>query len=367
MKIGIITYANASNYGALLQAYALQTFLECRGHEVVLLNYAWTHKYSIWQIIRSRRLSTLCRKAQENINRSIADGFRKHLHLSSLYDTVADVQKHFPKCDVYIVGSDQVWNTVANRDKLQLVFLDFVDDSVKRLSYAVSFGLERINSELHKEVGRLMRKFSAISVRERTAVKLVKQVSGCHAEWLCDPTLLLSDDQYRKLAQASQVNVRSDARFIFSYFLSWSTANRDAYITCLKKALTIGFEKSEKARSTLWLGGMLGLHDKIEVSEWLCRVMQSSFVVTNSFHGTIFAILFQKPFITVLLSQNAAAMNDRIVSLLARLGLSDRMFDNFDERRLLTVVHSEINWEDVDKRIKDWRSETEVFFSKQEL
>lgn len=367
MEIGVITYANASNYGALLQAYALQTYLECRGHEVVLLNYSWTHKYSIWQIIRSRRLSTLCRKAQENMNRSIADGFRQHLHLSCVCDTLADVEKHFPKCDVYIVGSDQVWNTVANRDKLQLVFLDFVDNSVKRLSYAVSFGLEKINSELHEEVGRLMRKFSAISVRERTAVKLVKQVSGCHAEWLCDPTLLLSDGQYSKLVKTTRVDLHSDEKFIFSYFLNWSTANRDAYLTCLKTALNIVTEKSEKARTTLWLGGVLGLHDKIEVSEWLCRMMGSSFVLTNSFHGTIFAILFQKPFITVLLSQNAAAMNDRIVSLLARLGLSDRMFEKFDEQRLLKVASSKIHWEDVEKRIEAWRNETDIFFSKQGL
>lgn len=360
MKIGVVTYCNVPNYGALLQAYALQTYLTKRGHEVFLLNYEWgpSRAYPTWRVLCSKGVARLKSKLKINAELRMAEHFAPNLKLTQRLKDLQAVRMSAPACDVYLVGSDQMWNTTFNRQTLPLVFLDTFDPKAIRLSYAVSFGLSEIPEGLHDELRTYMQKFQAISMREDSGVQLVMQVAQRVAGWHCDPTLLLTAGDYGQLCACGE----RDGGYIFSYLLSWKTNNRERCLACVSRALAISRVLTDGAKPVGILERVFDSPHKADVTVWLQRISGAAFVFTNSFHGTIFSILFHRPFVTLLLADEVSVMNSRVVSLLERLGLQDRIFDGDRPDDIERIVLSPIDWNNVDLRLQKWKTETNEYF-----
>jgi hypothetical protein len=365
VKIGIITFWNVPNYGAMLQAYALQEYLKQRGHEVLFLDcpYICKPEYPLWRILASRRIVGVKLKIAHNLARDDMCDFVQYWNKTRSYKSYQALKASPPDCDVYIVGSDQMWNPAWCLKELDTVCLNFGSPKVKRVAYSVSLGSTSWPEDALPKMKQLLDNFSALSVRERSGVDLIRKISGKNSVVLPDPTLLFDADFYQKLSKA--VDDKPE-HYIFRYTLDWDKGKVDKIYDIIADELGVKLAMTQYCNdySPSFMRKTFKIKKKLGVSEWLYRLSNAEFVVTDSFHGTVFAILYHKPFITTLISaeHKLNGMNERIISLLSFLGLEDRMFDKFDPTELRTTVHNKINWDAVDLRIMEWRKEAGNFF-----
>jgi hypothetical protein len=230
--------------------------------------------------------------------------------------------------DAYIVGSDQVWRP-AFTSRLYDYFLDFTNEAnVKRIAYAASFGTDEweFTSEQTSHCASLLRKFDAVSVREKTAVQLCKNHFAVHAELVLDPTLLLQKEDYFSLINKSSSKKRE--KYSMAYVLDM---NPDKYqimrdvseeLQCKGKLITIRRDLQNKE----W--ELYENYYHLSVESWLSQFAQASFVITDSFHGCVFAILFNKTFVAI---ENKERGSSRFLSLLDMLDLKDRLVNSYDD------------------------------------
>lgn len=358
MKIGIVTFFRVANYGAMLQANALRRFLESMGHEVVFVSHprVVASRLPLWRVFASRGLKGLTIKLKNYVRHSITD-FAASFPQTKFCRTVDDVRQATADCDAFIVGSDQMWNPLwCSGAHLPLVMLDFAPQGKPRIAYAASFGTivwrEDQNAKL---AGELLRKFAAISVREESGVKLANDLSGrTDAVQLLDPTLLHSADFYRKIIADVVLGIpRHEKPTVFKYLLDeWDDAETsNKAFEFVKNRLNLIETDSDRTpvRGILApLCKLLGVTSKVSVPEWLAKIAASDFVFTNSFHGTVFAILFHRPFVSILLRGPMSGMNERALSLLKKLGLESRAVYADDTAAIESALASPIDWEKVD-------------------
>lgn len=239
--------------------------------------------------------------------------------------------------DAFIVGSDQVWRPSYNQH-LEQAFLNFTKNwkNVKRIAYAASFGVDNweFTKKQTKECKRLVQKFDFVSVREDTAVNLCKEHLGIEATHVLDPTLLLSADDYQKLIDGIKI---SDSSYVFSYLLDESEEKIDILEDISKRLnLPVRKIKLEKDISKIPMSKLKSLTYP-SIQEWLASFAQADFVVTDSFHGTVFSIIFNKPF--VVLPNKGRGMS-RMLSLLSdfnskgRIILTEKDVVDFGTRNL---------------------------------
>lgn len=365
MKIGIVTFYRVANYGAMLQAYSLWHYLADRGHDVVFIRQPLVApgRISLLECAKSRSIQSLKTKLKQRIRYSMTS-FAAVFPQTEMCGTWDDLKRVGNACDLYIVGSDQMWNPLwSSREHLRFVMLDFVAEQWPRLSYAVSFGAKIWPKDQNAaEAAELMKKFAAISVREKSGLGLVRQLTGrpdvC---WLPDPTLLQTADFYRVLFSEGF----SAEPYIFKYFLDeWSdAAAEESALKCIQEVLHVKGVQTDQIKAD-WqypLCALMGVKGKISVSEWLRRIAQSHFVITNSFHGTIFAILFHKPFVSLLLKGKMSGMNERMISLLTALGIPERAVeaDSYNEIRIL--AQKPVDWQAVDSGLDEMREAASRF------
>jgi len=342
MRIGVMTHWwSDDNYGQLLQCYALQKYLRDAGHDVYLIRYdmrgdyvrtpLWKKlfkalnplllcRFLAWQLKKRTRarLSALNRQRQ-------FDAFRDEYIRQSAktYTSYRKLAADPPEADAYITGSDQVWNPdflcVANTDgPLRAFMLEFGSAATKRLAYAASFGKERLDDAVIQKMAPLLQKFDYVSVREQSGVALCRQC-GVDAEWVPDPTLLLSADAYRGLYNGAAPFPKPAGPYCLLYMLG----NKHEFP--LQKV----YEWSkDRGLAVVYVSGN-AQHDKYAktyatIPQWLYLVDHAGYVVTNSFHCGVFSLLFQRRFGIVPLSGEAAGMNSRFDSLFARFGIAPR-------------------------------------------
>lgn len=351
MKIGILTLPLSSNYGGILQCYALQTVLDRMGHEVVVLDRA-SAAPSAGLVIRrcGSVLKCLVRRyilGQKNIailspwsQRYVIDKrdqidfsvllkfVRKHINITRPLRSSEALLKRVKrqKLDCLIVGSDQVWRECYS-PFLTDCFAGFFppDDKMLKITYGASFGTSEnpISEQMLETCKRLSSRFDAISVREKSAVGLVEQYFGKHAELVLDPTLLLGAEDYviERSKSACPVTVEQDT--LVSYVLD--TDGQKAKIAN-DVACELGLKESFMGLSPKKSDGS---PDKmIPVQSWLDNFRNASFVVTDSFHGCVFSVINRKPFIAIVNHSRGA---DRFVSMLSQLGLEGRMVNDYEE------------------------------------
>lgn len=364
MRIGIITYHWAYNYGAVMQAYALQTYLEKLGHIVEFINYVpinqktgLLRKY-IGRNIKSTKLKW--NTAQRELN---FHTFVSKLNISSIkYISYQELLDLPPNYDIYICGSDQVWNydlvssTPEKKGISHPYYLDFGNETTKRIAYAPSFGSSNIPEDLKDEIKKCLSKFNSISVREKSGVEIVKSLGYKNVKWMPDPTFLLNKEDYLNIKNSG---INDNQGFIYSYIL-------EEQDEMAKKVLTFVSDKGNKNIYNVFMGTIIkGRNYKNIIpspEQWLHYVNNADFIVTNSFHSTVFALIFHRPFITIPLGGRASGRNERIISLLDSLGLSARLLWEYDENAILETRRHIINWEIVDEKINKWRENAYDFF-----
>lgn len=344
MKIGILTQHFLLNYGGIIQNFALQQVLLKLGHEPLTFEHDTCYSRTRWllrtakQILKTRSLKghPVYPVYQGRVgNKNFIKFVLKNIRSVTVKDFAPDLTQKYGS-DAYIVGSDQVWRPAFNLGpRLGNMFLDFAGDGVKKISYAASFGCKEweYTEEQERRCGVLAKRFDAISVREASGVELCKEHFGVKATLVLDPTLLLDKEDYGKVCN----DVPRKEKHIFVYSL---VVSEEVLAVAEKVAEMIGLPIIVKQA-----GSKVKKEDTIE--DWFAEFRDADYVVTDSFHGMVFSIIFNKPFSIVM---NPSGGNDRYLSLLSQLGLMERIVS--DE---LQPVFSAIDWSDVNHRLTELR------------
>lgn len=320
MKIGIITQPLHANYGGILQNYALQQVLKRMGHEVWTVDYGrfgWLHWLdNAWRIVAHKLLGHKARFGMTPPERR-----RQEKPLRRFVYKYISLTEPRTKCferetiykyafDALIVGSDQVWRPRYNYDVADC-FLKFAGTMpVKRVAYAASFGTDEweLTKEQTAECAQLAKRFDGISVREKSGVALCKEHLGVEAVHVLDPTLLLHAEDYAEVCK----DIPKRKPFVFAYILDESEDKQRQIKEFAARHNLDYFIKSADAT--------VSMDDTVEL--WLSYFRDAAYVITDSFHGTAFAINFNKDFYVF---GNADRGNSRFDSLLGALGLEDRL------------------------------------------
>lgn len=351
MKIGIITFINSQNYGAMLQAYAMNLYFKRQGYQPFFINYhfSWEERDGIRKYISSSykgfldKLNNILLKKNFNLFR------KKHFLIEGNYWSIAELKSNPPIADVYISGSDQVWNpNYLNASDLEAVFLNFGEYKIKRFSYAPSFGVDELSQHSAKYKSLLLN-FDRLSIREKTGLQILKNLGFEDSVLVPDPTLLLLKRDYVRLMSKYQ---SSKQNYIFNYSLGYeNSAITNKILKILSQESTL---QIEEITFNSFVKKMFS--KKMKVEDWLTKIYDSSFVITNSYHGTIFSIIFQKPFFSILRSDCDSTMNDRIRTLLGELGLEERIISEGNLDKVLSVFHKEIDWNRIDDKLESFRA-----------
>lgn len=355
MKIGILTQHFLLNYGGIIQNYALQQTLIRLGHEP--LTFEHDTCYSTWwwllrcakHLLKSRswdgmptRPTYKGRVGNKNFIRFILTNIR-----SVPVNRFTPRLTHRYGINAYVVGSDQVWRPAFNLGpRLGNMFLDFAGESVRKIAYAASFGtsLWEYTPPQEEMCKQLAQRFDAISVREESAVALCREHFGVEATHVLDPTLLLKANDYLQLC--NDVPVSSPHIFVYSLV-------QGKRLQELAKTLS---RQTALPMVTKGAGDNVRPEDSIEA--WLAEFRDASYILTDSFHGMVFSILFHKPFWIV---QNASGGNERYISLLSQLDLMDRIVADGD-----SLTQAGIDWQRADRKMEKLRQES-IHFLKENL
>ena len=352
MKIGIVTQPLHNNYGGLLQNFALQQVLKRLGHEPKTIDFVGRISFTRYLLSTCKQLliSVLkCRRPQimpyvaipTFRNPIMADFVNNHIDRTRIVHSYAKEiinEEHF---DAVITGSDQVWRPIYNR-YIEDMYLKFVPDSIKKIAYAASFGVDtwEYNSRQTRRCSKYAKRLNAISVRESTGVALCKDYLGVDATCVLDPTILAGADAYKPLLKE-----KKGPDYLFAYILD-ITPEKQAYVESMAKSKGLeAIIKSADKNATL------------SVEDWLSMIANSSMVVTDSFHGTVFSILFHKEFYSIV---NVERGGTRFSSLLSPLGLEHRMGD---ASQLQSLETSPIDWKRVDHILDKQRQDSMNFLT----
>lgn len=365
ISIGIITYWwSKENYGQILQMYALQEYLKNLGYNVFLIKYDASKDASLFKkrnwyyyflkLLNPKAINRKLKQRSVNIKRDeerithprfFNEFLKSNIKESDkIYNSIENLRKDPPIADVYITGSDVVWSHFR-----PAYFLDFGSPEIKRISYAASFGRETISDEECRQIEPLLKRFNLVTVRESQGLEICLKSGRNDAKLVLDPTLLLTKEQYIQLSK----NVNKGKKNCFLYLLGSETnfsmnqiikatksKNLDLiYATCER------FDKYTKVYPT--------------INEWLGYYMHADIILTNSYHGCIFAIVFNKDFVFLPLKGIHSKLNVRVNSLLSELNLTNRICNNnflkiFNSQIDYTLVNAKLGLmtEDIDTLLK---------------
>ena len=373
MKVGMVTMPQHTNYGGILQAYALKTAIESSGHEVTVFdqkNKTWFPP--LWKAPFMYAKRALLRTLKGSKGPEVFREFRLKREFSIVSSRLAPfVSKELAprvlgsyaeikegEYDAFVVGSDQVWRP-CNFDPIQDAFLRFAKGwDVRRVSYAASFGTSELEYEylLLEECASLLGAFDAVSVREDSGVQLCDEWFDCEkAVHVLDPVMLLDVEHYKRLAEGAAV--RKSKGKIATYILDRTKVkyNVTAFVTRCTGKEVADLSVYPKDR-------YLPLQDRIvpPIEEWIAGFEDADFVVTDSFHGCVMSILFHKPFLVI---GNSARGLSRVLSLLNIFGLESRLVEGIDPDDDGEGWLMEMDWDSVDAILEQWRAKSKAFLS----
>lgn len=336
MKLAILTLPLNYNYGGILQGYALQRVLTNMGHEAVVLDVprkredtiSFTRKVKRWimKYVLRRKVTPLPMERKYKVDSTIMQNtwrFIDRYVATRIIHSFAELREN--DYDGYIVGSDQIWRPCYFKGDflcdIEQAYLNFAKGwNVKRVAYAASLGTcdwEYTDDETN-QCKDLVQDFDAVSVREESSVGLLKEKLGVEAQLVLDPTLLLSAEEY--IIQIGIDKVQPSAGNLFYYFLDDNVQKQEAvdYLRT-KKSNLIPFTANGLPEDP---EEPIELRIQPPVEQWLRGFYDAEIVVTDSFHGSVFSIIFGKPFYVLL---NESRGNARIETLLSAFGLEDRI------------------------------------------
>lgn len=364
MIIKTLTCHNVYNYGASLQAFALQEYLKQAGHLVEIIDYlppymdkAYRVRFDLYNVSKSSKyykyvekmpflnylfimrnfIQHLIKMFRQRNRKKAFDSFTKSkLQLTGQhYTTYEELSNSNMSADVFIVGSDQVWNPLFNNGRDPSFFLEFISKKKKKISYAASFGVSKLDADDSQNISLWLKDFSWISVRESTGVKLLYDMN-ISADHVIDPVFLLSPDKWRLLCKESMFDYPSG--YILVYNLG---AISDEIRHCAK---TLASHKGFK---------IIAVEDCKEIkyadfsfkdcgpTDFVKLISNASYVVTNSFHATAFSLIFNKEFFVYIKNTTISRISD----VLSMVNLSERM-NTVD-------LELSISWDNVNRMLND--------------
>lgn len=345
MRIGILTLPLHTNYGGILQAYALQTVLERMGHNVVVFDTDKHWSLPLWKAPLSygkRILKNLLgrksvifaeRKANREypiISKNTQQFIDKYIHRLVVNDLNTLQEKDF---DAIVVGSDQIWRAIYY-PKIENAYLKFAEHwNIKRITYAASFGTDNLDEYTHKQIqrcGRLIKRFNAVSVREKSGVDLCKIHFGIDAKHVLDPTMLLEAEDYIKLF--NDANIPKSKGTLLTYILDETEEEEQLIEQIAQERKLISFRGNSKVEDS-----KAKIEERIQppVEQWLRGFYDADYVVTDSFHACVFSILFKKQFVVY---GNKGRGMARFLSLLSMFGLESRLITSVEEYKQLPEI-----------------------------
>lgn len=353
-KIAIITRHAVSNYGSVLQAYALQTAIGKLGYESEIIDYIRTDedyknisdtliKKSSWN---KNALSRLLYKSVQTPEYVIMgkkfEIYRKGLIklTEKRYSSSEELKNNPPAADIYCTGSDQVWGAIGNDEIDSAYFLDFAPSDKKKIAYAASFGKTSINTDNEKILKKWLDAYDCLTVREKSATDLIENLGIYNIRQVLDPTLLLDSSEWSTLIE-NNIN----KSYVLLYQLH-SNPQMDNYAKLFAKKsglklirLTPLFHRVFKSGKAVYLP---------TINEFLSYIKNAEFMITDSFHGTAFAINFNTQFIDILPDETKT----RNQSILELTGLSHRILNSYND---FSFVENKIDFSLANEKIAQER------------
>lgn len=379
MKVGLLTYHFSDNFGALMQAYGLRVWLRRQGIDAQFINYHPGH------VEDGGRLRNPLDPRQTKANAKILylkfSALRRQLfgdseqaHKFAAFriedlgvtgpklETAAAVdaflQRPEGRFELLICGSDQIWAPSQQYGLDPVYYLDFPGGAqgASRAAYAPSFGQAELDPIYEAEARGYLADFDGLSARERSGVGIVSRLTGRDVAWTPDPTILLGD--YTELAARGGAIGEGH---VFCYALRTGQGIRETAEAAA--ALTGTPILSPYNAHRRWREIGTTVHPS--PAEWVALAARAGYVVSNSFHGTVFAILFRKPFVTVALPGARAVLNERSRALLAALGLESRFVDAADMAAVRRALATPIDWSTAEPLLTTMQAEGRAYLAAQ--
>lgn len=373
-KIGLAIVTYTINYGTFLQAFATQTAISNLGFDTEILNINSVitdvskarKKYFLSQAFNIAELKSYRHTISAIISKKINKKYReyitqreecfkkfsgKNFRIGEKCDLWDGLSEHCKDFSAIVVGSDQLWrpaNIAGN-----FYTLNFVPDNINKISYATSFGLKEIRKNQTEIAKKFLSRINYLSCREESGIKIIENLIDKKAKLVCDPTLLLNQNDWNRFIKSTPI-INDD--YILVYLLSNNKKHRE-YIKKMAK------ETSCKIIGVLHGSGYIkGDENFVDEApsnvgpfEFLNLIKHAKFVCTDSFHGCVFSTIFEKNFYAFkrFSDKDKMSTNTRVTGLLNRLGLKDRVIEDFSSLKL-----DEIDYTYVSKRLEDFRNES---------
>ena len=378
MKIGILSFTSTqNNYGQLLQCYALQTYLNLHGYDAMHIAYSpdtskiarlnspgkvaeYLRSYFNWRSVVNKARKMISR---EDDNSRKFDEFRSNVMIfyPDKYKSIEELRERPPQVDALIAGSDQIWGSALSNPDTDAWFLKFGKENIKRISYAASIGRKISDADIplfKKHLSNL----DYVSVREAGAREICERC-GVEARVVLDPTLLLDAGNYEGLIDRCEMPKTAPHQpYMFAYILN----------VLFPKDINWGnFEEYAASKEyevkPVYSSGYYSAYPIIPghkplmstIPEWLNLIRNASCVVTTSFHGVVFCVLFRRPFISLPLLDSRGKSNDRVTTLLRSIGLEDRIFD--PKKSVSEQMDSPIDWVSTHEKLLQSRRLSQEF------
>lgn len=368
-KAAILTQPLGANFGGIIQNFALQEVLKDLGFNPITIdrrkgiNYVSVVKRILYRWFNNSKQRTIPVKILKNrIYKHSYTFIRSYINVSKLIQSDRELKRFvdFEKFDAFIVGSDQTWRPMYSPN-IYNYYLDFLEDKLsnrKCIAYASSFGTDvwEYTAQQTEVIKNLVNKFNAISVREDTGVKLCKDYLNVEVEHVLDPTLLLNATDYIK--KLSLIQNLTGKNKLYTYVLDNTKEKLDFIERCSSDlGLHISNNQAKKKVHEFKDGDCLDDYIVPSLENWLAGFKNAEFVITDSFHGTVFSIIFQKPFISIVNEDRGAS---RFYSLLSKLGLENRLVKEvgkFD----YNLLSQKINYVKVHQQLESLKNESFEF------
>lgn len=367
-KIGCVLAVrrrNHNNYGTSLQAYATIKVLQENGFDVHIIRYNKQRGIfgtikALPEYLRSGGSGELFIRINKKIqsifhphfklenslrNHVVEEGFKEDIFepLCDYYNSYEEMSKASSTYDVCLVGSDQLWHPMGFASGFYNLM--FVNDSVPKIAYAASFGVSSIPKFQHKGTKKYLERLDWISVREQRGKEIVETLSNAKADFVCDPTMLLTKQEWENFAAPSKKNINEP--YIFVYFLGERSEIREkakelAQKTGCKLVVMRHVDKFIKMDDNF---GDFAPYD-INPRDFVNLLRNANYVVTDSFHGTIFSIMMEKKFITFyrVSKLKSGSTHSRIDSLLDKFGLTSRLYkDDIYSQAVVDIDYSTVS------------------------
>ena len=354
--VAYLTRHTVSNYGSVLQTYATQTAIEKLGYDPVCINYYRSDEkpkelvHTLLQCSKwNKNLLTrmFYMVTQKPVYAYAGKRFEKYRKIVKVtekeYNNELELINDTPKADVYLTGSDQVWNTITC-DKIDPVFfMSFLKNNEKRVAYAASFGGATVKDEDKELISELLKKYSAITIRENSGIEIANSLS-VDAKQVLDPTFLLTKEEWEKLLPDRKCN----EKYVLVYQLH-PNKKFDKYAKAFAKSKGLKLYRISHCFHHMVRSGKFICCPPIEDFMWYIK--NAEYFLTDSFHGTAFAIGFNTQFVDVLPKK----YSERISSILQLIGYNDRILQSYDD---FGITDNRIDYNKVNEIIKTEREKS---------